>query len=65
MAKTKWIPLLSYEYNGSIYITLCRRNYRTGMLHFETRKVNRNSTHCYQKPLLNIDDQFKLIMEGE
>jgi len=37
---TKWYPLGNFSYGGKEYITLVKKNKKTGMLKFKTKRVN-------------------------
>lgn len=37
---TKWIPLGRMDFGGKDYVTLVRKNRKTGMLKFKTLRVN-------------------------
>lgn len=54
--KTKWLPLGRYVHAGADYITFFRKNLKTGMMEFKTKRVNINNrfdTSCY--PILPVD----------
>lgn len=38
--KTKWIPLGNFSFGGKDYITFTRKNLKSGMLYFKTKRVN-------------------------
>lgn len=62
--KSKWIPLIMYNDSGKNFVVLCRRNFRSGMLYFKVKPMNRwglSQTHDY--PKLDCDEQFKKLME--
>lgn len=58
---TKWHPLYSYGDNCNSYLVQCRKNLKTGYLHFDTNKVSENSHHVS----LGLDptEQFKKVVE--
>ncbi len=37
---TKWIPLGNYSHSETDYITFARKNIKTGMMYFKTKRVN-------------------------
>ncbi len=61
---SKWVPLASYEHSGNVYLIMCRKNTKSGMLYFKTKMINRPLTCCFQQPSLEIDKQFIVIMEA-
>jgi hypothetical protein len=44
---TKWIPLGTYRYGYTDYITMVRKNIKTGMLYFKTIKITPGSDYSY------------------
>lgn len=40
--RTKWIPLGMFSFSGYDYVTFIRKNLKTGMLYFKTKRVNRH-----------------------
>jgi hypothetical protein len=65
MRKSKWVPLLSFEYNGNSYIIMSRINKKTGMLYFKQKKIHGLFTICYERPSVNVEVQFRKILEDE
>lgn len=63
--KSKWIPLMAYEYYGDSYIILCRKNLRNGMLYFKCKKMNGRSSLSYKVPDIDVNKQFELIKSVE
>lgn len=53
--KTAWVPLTTYRFGDATRIVLFRKNFRTGMLYFKTKKIN--GTNC-TKHLLPISDKY-------
>lgn len=66
---TKWIPLGNHEYAGVDYITFVRKNIKTGMMEFKTKRVNTNnpfdtSVHSVlNKSLINVSEAWNKITE--
>ena len=50
-----------YEDSGTVYIVLCRKNLKTGMLYFRTKQINRTFTQCYKTVDIDIKEQFEKI----
>lgn len=42
---TKWIPLGSFDFSGVQYIVFVRKNIKTGMLKFKTKRINGKLVH--------------------
>jgi len=63
--KSRWIPLMAYEYYGNSYIVLCRKNLRNGMLYFKCKKMNGLSSLSYKVPAIDVNMQFELIKSIE
>jgi len=67
--KTKWIPLGNFEFGGRDYIVFVRKNKRTGMLKFRTKRVNFNwwsSKTVYNiltDDLIDVQKQWDAITE--
>ena len=37
---TKWVALGSYNFAGTDFVTFCRKNTKSGMMQFKTKRVN-------------------------
>lgn len=37
---TKWVALGSYNFGGTDFVTFCRKNTKSGMMQFKTKRVN-------------------------
>jgi hypothetical protein len=61
--KSKWIPLMAYEYSGNSYMILCSKNLKTGMLYFKCKKMNGFSSLSYRYPKIDTDTQFEILMK--
>jgi hypothetical protein len=62
--KTKWIPLCSYVSGYDNYIVLARKNLKTGMIYFKTKRINsRFADSCGSAAInLDINKQFNLLI---
>jgi hypothetical protein len=64
MRKTKWVPLTFFEYGGNVYCILARLNKKTGMIYFKQKRFNGMFALMYKHPNLDIDYQFKILLEA-
>lgn len=60
---TKWQVLNFYESNIDIFCIQARINKKTGFMHFKVNRVNHKCTSTRIKPDLNINEQFKKILD--
>ena len=60
--KTKWIPIISYEYSGKSHVIFCRLNKKTGMMYFKDKKIHSKFTNCYIYPVFNTEEQIKKLL---
>ena len=51
---TKWIPLGKWAWDGNEYVVMARRNLKTGMLRFKSKRVNKHLLG-YNHPVLPTD----------
>lgn len=62
---SKWIPLSSYESSGNLYVIFVRKNFRTGMMSFRTKILNRPFTSVTNllHGQIDIGEQWRKICE--
>ena len=60
---TNWIPFGVYDYGSQHYMVFIRKNKKTGMLHFRTKKVQRSFWvgNFLPTDLINVKEQWDLI----
>jgi hypothetical protein len=61
--KTKWIPFGNYIYAGNDYIVFVRKNLKTGMLYFKTKRVQLRFSTRELMPfkLIDVEKQWQII----
>ena len=61
---TKWIPLTVYnDACMTQYLLLARRNKKTGMISFKSKRINRITSHYNFLIDMNIGRQFDKLFE--
>ncbi len=65
--KTKWVPLVAYNYGGSDFIVMVRKGEKSGMLYFKTKKVTPFMEYSYnfRGDLFDIREQFNKILNEQ
>lgn len=64
---TKWHVLTVYNQGGNDFIVLVRRNKKTGMLHFRTKKVTPLfwCSYNFNNMMFDVREGFKRVLSDE
>lgn len=63
---TKWEVLATYNQSGTDYIVFFRKNKKTGMMYFKTKKVGYPfvCSYSFTKNLVDIQTQFDAMLSA-
>lgn len=64
--KTKWIPLIAYNNNGTDYFVLVRKGIKSGMIYFKTKDITPFSkcSYNFRSSIFDIKEQFSKLLDN-
>lgn len=63
---TKWIPIIIYDFSGNKFLLLGRRNLKTGMLDFTSKRLHTRMTLNHNIPtnIFDAKTQFAELLNA-